>query len=112
KFRISLARLAEMECLMFVRGEFNNDLFWSFIDHCRSSTSVAPKTHLHPTRKAPDDWYDVVCGPVAAIWPPSDRLVIRESDQFSFHTDISVAILNDVIAIGPPDFETEVLKTT
>jgi hypothetical protein len=110
KFRTPLARLATIECLTFVRGEFKNDLFWSFVDHCRSSTVAIPKTHLNPTRNGPNDWYDMVCGPVAAVWPPDNRVTFPESDQFSFHTSIAIAILNDVIGRGSPDFEIEVQK--
>jgi len=105
RFRVPLAQLAAVESLMFVRGDFDNDVFWSLVHHCRRSTTMAARTHLHPARRPPEDWFDVVCGPLAAVWPPTGREVIPESDQFSFHTDAAIAILNDVINVGLPEFE-------
>lgn len=109
RFEIPLVLLARLESLMFVRGDAANDAFWSFVHHCRQSTAAVARTHLHPTRAAPDDWYDVVCGPIAAVWPPNGRAAIRNSDQFSFHSATGIAILDDIIDAGPPDFEIVIL---
>lgn len=105
RFQVPLDLLAPLDSLMFVRGDPRHDSFWSLICHCRSSTAALPRTHLHPGRVAPNDWYDVVCGPVAASWPPDERLAIPGFDQFSFHTVAGVGVLNDLINAGPPEFQ-------
>ncbi len=105
KFRVPLDALAALNSLMFVRGDARHDAFWAFVYHCRNSTAAAPRSHLHPGRVAPDDWYDVVCGPLAATWPPDGRTTIPDSDQFGFHTAASAAMLNNTIGAGPPAFE-------
>jgi hypothetical protein len=109
EFNVPLEQLARLESLLFVRGDGGHHAFWDFVHHCRSSTSAAPRSHLHPTRAAPGDWYDVVCGPLAAVWPPTGRVAISGSDQFSFHTGAGIAILSAVIAAGSPGFEITVL---
>jgi Protein of unknown function (DUF3990) len=109
RFRVPLDQLGRLESLMFVRGNATHDAFWSFVHNCRRSTATAPRTHLHPTRAAPGDWYDVVCGPLATVWPPIGRVALPDSDQFSFHTAAGIAILRDVIDAGPPEFEITVL---
>ncbi len=105
EFHVPLNHLAVLQSLMFVRGDIRHEAFLSFVHHCRRSTSVAPQTHLHPTHVAPRDWYDVICGPLAAVWPPDGREVIPESDQFSFHTAAGIAIIDKVIATGRPGFK-------
>jgi len=105
RFRVSLDALAALDSLMFVRGDARHDAFWAFVYHCRNSTAGAPHRHLHPGRAAPKDWYDVVCGPVAASWPPDGRTAIPDFDQFGFHTAAGLAILHNVIDAGSPDFE-------
>ena len=105
QFRLPLGPLARLESLMFVRGDPGHDAFWSLVHHCRNSTNAAPRTHLHSNRVGPDDWYDVVCGPLAAAWPPQGRVTIPGSDQFTFHTSAGATILNGVIAAGTPDFQ-------
>lgn len=109
QFRVPLDQLAKLECLTFIRGDVGHNAYWSFVRHCRGSTHVAPRTHLHPTREAPDDWYDLVCGPIAAVWPPMGRCAYMDSDQFSFHTVAGIAILHDVINAGSPAFRVSVL---
>jgi len=105
QFRIRLDILAPLNCLMFVRGDATHDAFWSFVHQCRLSPPAVPRTHLHPSRAAPDDWYDVVCGPLAATWPPHGRVALQDSDQFSFHTTAGIGILEDVINVGQPEFQ-------
>ena len=109
RFRVPLDGLAQLESLMFVRGDPSHDAFWSFVHHCRLGTTGAPRRHLHPSRLPPSDDYDVVCGPLAAVWPPDGRIAIPNSDQFSFHTPAGVAILAHVIAAGSPNFRVYVL---
>lgn len=104
RFRVPLDRLAVLASLMFVRGDAGHDAFWSFVAHGRVAGS-----HLNPGRAAPNDWYDVVCGPLAVAWPPSGRVVFPDHDQFSFHTDAAVAILNDAMMGGPLGFAVTVL---
>jgi hypothetical protein len=109
QFRVPLGQLAQLESLMFVRGDAWHDAFWSLVAHCRGGTAVAPRRHLNPNRVAPNDWYDVVCGPVALRWPPNGRTIAADFDQFSFHTDTAVAILNGVRAAGTPAFQVVLL---
>lgn len=106
RFRVPLEHLARLESLMFVRGDAGHNAFWSFVHHCRRGSGGAPRAHLHSTRAVPEDWYDVVCGPIAAVWPPEGREALPDSDQFSFHTRAGIARLNRVIIAGPPAFET------
>lgn len=109
RFRVPLDLLAALENLMFVRGDPAHDAFWSLVHHCRQSTTAVPRTHLHPNRASPNDWYDVVCGPLAVTWPPDGRVAIPSSDQFSFHTAAGAGILNNAIVVGHPEFEITVL---
>jgi hypothetical protein len=108
-FRVPLGQLAQLESLMFVRGDSGHDAFWSFVAYCRGGTPAAPRRHLHPNRSAPNDWYDVVCGPVALRWPPDGRVVAADWDQFSFHTGAAVAILDSVRVAGAPAFQVVLL---
>ena len=108
-FGVPLDALASLDSLMFVRGDARHEVFWSLVQYCRQSTPGLPRTHCHPGRAAPDDWYDVVCGPLAATWPPRGRVAVADSDQFSFHTPAGVGILEKVMAAGPPNFRIEIL---
>ena len=109
-FHVPLARLARLESLVFVRGDAGHHAFWSFVRNCRLGTPASPRTHLHPTRAAPGDYYDVVFGPLAATWPPRGRVTILGSDQFSFHTAEEIAITSEVIASGRPGFQISELQ--
>jgi len=75
-------RLAELDCLAFVRGDENAHDFWSFVRHCREGRTA------HGSR----GYYDVVVGPVAAFW--EQRYVIQGCDQVSFHTPRAERFLN------------------
>jgi hypothetical protein len=83
--------LDKLLSLHFVRGDYNNEDFWSFVQHCRQSTPAAPNDHQRP----PGGWYDLVTGSVAAFW--EQREAMAGADQVSFHTKLGVDILNDLI---------------
>jgi Protein of unknown function (DUF3990) len=110
KFVIPLAELARMNSFVFVRGAATNVQFWSLIRHCRAGNS-----HAHPVRIPPEDWYDMVVGPVAS-WPPKAGLPLycyglhngtdwEAFDQFSFHTPTAVEMLNKLNRSNPAEFE-------
>lgn len=80
-FRVDRNDLAGLDVLMFVRGDFHASDFWSLVHHCRSKK---PGHRRKATATNRSRWYDVVAGPVAAIW--RTRLTISGADQFSFHT--------------------------
>ena len=93
-FTLPLAQIATLDSIVFVRGDYAYDDYWSMVQHCRQSSSVAPQNHrntadLSPT---PDNWYDLVFGPVATHW--EQRSVMAESDQISFHTTRAAALLS------------------
>lgn len=96
--------LDSLSSLHFVRGGFENEEFWSLVQHCRSSRAADARTgrkavlrgHKRGTRGR--GWYDVVSGPVAAFW--DQRVAMQDSDQFSFHTPAAVAILQDLIVLA------------
>ncbi|SPF44208.1 hypothetical protein SBA4_3190003 [Candidatus Sulfopaludibacter sp. SbA4] len=77
--------LATLDTLVFSRGDFYADDFWSFVHHCRSGGT--------DHRRTPGGFYDVVYGPVAAFW--NQRMIIADSDQISFHTPSAETILNN-----------------
>lgn len=108
RFELGRAEVATLDSLAFVRSDAANGEFWAFVHHCRGSTT-SPRTHLHPGRHAPDDWYDLVSGPVALVWPPKGTTAIPDFDQFSFHTSAALAILNAAIQTGPPSCDLIVL---
>lgn len=97
RFQIPLARLAELNSLQFVVGDFANERFWSLVHYCRGSTPGNVRDHLHPD-SARGGWYDMVVGPVAAFW--QQRVAMTGADQFSFHTTVGAAVLNEVIRLG------------
>jgi len=77
--------LARLETLAFARGDREADDFWSFVFHCRNGGLT------HGRAKSPGSFYDVVYGPVTAFW--SQRVVMLDSDQISFHTPAAAACL-------------------
>lgn len=101
RLRVPLDQLARLDSLHFVLGDYNQERFWSFVHHCRGSTRTAVRTHAHPGRRPPDDWYDVVSGPVAAFW--EQRVAMLGSDQLSFHTAQAAHLLNQVVRSRDPD---------
>lgn len=110
QFVVPLADLADLNSLMFVRGDPTNVTFWSLIRHCRAGNS-----HAHPVRISPNDWYDMVVGPVAS-WPPKagkplyslgawDGTNWAAYDQFSFHTAAATTVLNSLNRANPAEFD-------
>jgi hypothetical protein len=77
--------LASLEILAFVRGDYDAEDFWSFVMHCRSGA-------MDHGRAAAHGQYDVVAGPVSAMW--AQRLAIQGVDQVSFHTRAAERVLN------------------
>lgn len=93
KFRVPLVRLAGLEALHFVLGDYEDERFWSLVQYCRRSPPGVARSHLHPSRS--DGWYDVVTGPVADFW--RQRSTMRQADQVSFHTTQAAHVLNNLI---------------
>jgi Protein of unknown function (DUF3990) len=79
-------KLAALDTLAFVRGDFHAEDFWSFVVHCRSGAGDHRRAH-HP-----DGLYDLVVGPVASFW--QQRVTMDGADQVSFHTPTAEIILN------------------
>ncbi|MGA2064170.1 MAG: hypothetical protein ABSG86_04345 [Thermoguttaceae bacterium] len=86
--------LADLESLAFVIGDYNNEDFWSLVQHCRRSTP----TKIHSHKKGGSGWYELVSGPVAAFW--DQRVAMDDADQFSFHEKRGIDILNALINQG------------
>ena len=69
--------LGKLESLVFVRGDFDAEDYWSLVQHCRTGARDHGRAGLRAS-------YDAVFGPVAAFW--SQRAIIADGDQISFHT--------------------------
>ena len=82
--------LDDLRSLSFVSGDFHCEDYWSFVQHCRSGV----KSHNH----IPNGWYDLVTGPVAAMW--KQRVGMDDSDQISFHTPKAIELLDALIDQG------------
>jgi hypothetical protein len=96
-----------------VLGDYFYDAFWSLVQHCRQSTPLTdppPYTvndHQGPVAEL-GEWYDMVCGPVAAFW--EQRSAMNDADQVSFHTSKAAKLLNDLIKSGSKkDFDWNVV---
>jgi hypothetical protein len=87
RFTVSRNALAELESLWFVIWNYADD-FWSFIEHCRGGLSFDHGRAVHN-----NGWYDIVVGPVTDVRLP--RMVLRDHDQISFHTERAIKVLND-----------------
>ena len=85
RFDVDRDALADLECLWFVRGNFDVDDFWSLVFHCRGGNNHARATN--------QGWYDVVIGPVVASW--TQRMIFSDVDQISFHTSRAANLLNN-----------------
>jgi Protein of unknown function (DUF3990) len=85
--------------LHFVRGEFEAEEFWSFVQHCRQSQPACRggAEVVHDHRRPPKGWYQLVTGPVAAFW--KQRMLMAGSDQWSFHEG-GTYLLDALVAAG------------
>jgi hypothetical protein len=106
RFRVARAALSELTSLHFVLGDYDNEDFWSLVQHCRQSAPAGAGSpavihnhkcnqHVGPSRQG---WYDIVSGPVAAFW--IQRVAMMGSDQVSFHTTQAADLLNGLIRSG------------
>lgn len=99
RFRIRRHDLASLKSLHFVLGSYDCDDFWSLVQHCRQSTAAAIRDHNGPmTDAAGNRWYDLVAGPVAAMW--RQRVAMTDADQYSFHTAAGANLLTALIRAG------------
>ena len=84
RFTVERGLLAGLYSLFFVRADKNAYDYWSFVQHCRTTTGDHKGIY--------SDWYDIVAGPVTGSW--KKQTVIPHSDQISFHTHRAIEILN------------------
>jgi Protein of unknown function (DUF3990) len=93
RFEVARDMLAGLESLVFTSEHSG---FWSFVAYCRSGS-------VSHGRGGGQTEYDVIYGPVS-VWP--QRLVIKDCDQISFHTDKALAAIStlSVASIGTPYF--------
>lgn len=100
RFRVPRERLAELHSLAFVLGDFNAVDYWSFVQHCRQTPHGGPPRHHHYPNPVMtwNGWYDLVSGPVADDW--NKRTIIPHYDQFSFHTQRAIDVLNALVGSG------------
>lgn len=94
EYRINRNALAELASLVFVLDSTAPD-FWDFVSWCRARTVLTHACRL--TRQGQIDIYDLVVGPVT-LW--EQLLVIKDADQWSFHTDEALAVLPSVNRVG------------
>ncbi len=64
----------------------------------RRCLSFLSYDHLGPVSESGGEWYDIVCGPVAAFW--DQRSAMNDADQISFHTITAAKLLTDLIKSG------------
>jgi hypothetical protein len=84
RFDVSRNDLAQLDCLLFIRGDPNALDYWSFVQYCR--TIGGDHNRLHTA------WYDLVAEPVTGTW--KRQTIISDTDQIAFHTPHAVAVLN------------------
>lgn len=92
--------LDALSSLHFVRGDYDAEDYWSFVQHCRRSRAGDPAGTpevVNDHRRAPTGWYQLVCGPVAAFW--EQRVSMLGADQFSFHEG-GTRLLDALVAHG------------
>ncbi|SRR6266702_491594 len=79
--------LSRQDSIVFIRGTFDADDYWSFVSHCRDGRSHKPSS---------GGYYDVTYGPVASMWlGRGNSRVIPRYDQIGFHSNRSQDMLND-----------------
>jgi hypothetical protein len=97
-FKLSRRDLSQLRALhFFVRGAYDSEAFWSFVQHCRQNPRPPHPpypawmiTNFHQSNQGS---YDVVSGPVASDW--RQRQMAADTDQISFHTPNALALLNN-----------------
>lgn len=109
-FRVPWARLAALQSLALSVSDQSYDPYWSLVFHCRSSPLAgAPHDHCRIDLAGKIvGWYDLVSGPVAAMW--RQRVAMPDTDQYSFHTTAAVTVLNDLIVTGNKGTDYDVLS--
>lgn len=61
--------------------------YWAFVSHCRFDAMI-------DHRCGNGEFYDIVVGPVAKTWRQGRRTTWPGHDQYSFHTNDAVSLLN------------------
>ena len=84
EFTVSRNDLTSLDCLFFLRGDPHAVDYWSFVQYCRTIGG--------DHNRAQTLWYDLVVGPVTGSW--TRQTIIPDTDQISFHTPASVAVLD------------------
>ena len=84
RYEVNREELGNLSTLVFLRGDFTDEDFWSFIFHCRAG-------NLGHNLINSSEYYDIVYGPVTDFW--RQRSIKANSDQISFHTTIAIKIL-------------------
>jgi hypothetical protein len=92
EFHVDRDDLGKLVSLSFVIGDYTYLDYWSFVQYCRQTPLNQTGNHL---RSGVDQRYDLVSGPVAADW--RQRVCLDDADQFSFHTDAAVDLLQTLI---------------
>jgi len=99
RFRVRRHDLAGLQSLHFVLGDYDSEDYWSLVQHCRQSTRTTLRDHSGPVTDASGNrWYDLVAGPVAAMW--RQRVAMTDADQCSFHTAAGTHLLTALVRSG------------
>ena len=90
-----------LNSLQFVRGDYDAEEYWSFVQHCRQSVPAEPLLGITEVvidhGRAPNGWYQLVCGPVSASW--EQKAAMAGADQYSFHEG-GTSLLDALIGAG------------
>jgi len=96
-FRVEWLDIAKLQSLALSISDHTYDPYWSLVFHCRSSPPAGPAND-HCRAGASSPWYDMISGPVAAMW--RQRVAMPDTDQYSFHTADGVSVFNHLIVHG------------
>jgi hypothetical protein len=70
--------LDELLSLQFVRDDYDNEDFWSMVQHCRQSVPAAPTKRqlevVHDHKRPPGGWYQMVSRPVNSASTKAARI--------------------------------------
>jgi Protein of unknown function (DUF3990) len=92
-YSVDRNELGRLRTLAFVRGDANAVSFWSLVQHCRDGRGA------HGLGGDSRAFYDVVYGPVAAVWSSTPYRAHPLYDQISFHTPAAWALLRNPTSI-------------